>query len=120
MRFIEIKLCNLPKTLTLFSFAFLLLCYAISVKQISAQDIPNTEEIKAVIAAPQRKRAANAVKPKEVKPKITAASLKNISSASKSKPKAANKEKYAAILVNEDVSKANAIAAVSGSVRLKQ
>ena len=126
MRFIEINFHNLPKTLISSGFALLIFCCVISTKPIHAQDIPNTEEIKAVIAAPPRKKAANPVRPKEVKPKFIAVSLKSSSPIinGKSKPKAANKEttpeNSAIISTKENTSKAEAIAAVSGTVRFKQ
>lgn len=127
MRSVQIKLRNLSETLTFFSFALLLLCCAVSVKQTHAQDIPNTEEIKAVIAAPQRKKAVSQVKPKEAKSKSTATVLKNsalqsvksapVKIAPKSPVKELKPESYAVIRVSENGS---AMAPVNGTVRLKQ
>lgn len=127
MRFIEINFHNLPKTLLFSGFALLLFCCVISIKPIHAQDIPNTEEIKAVIAVPAlRRKIVSPVKSKEVKPKFTTVSLKSSSPIikGKSKSKAANKEtapeNSAVISTKENTSKAEAIAAVSGTVRFKQ
>jgi hypothetical protein len=126
MRLIEINFHNLPKTLIPSGFALLIFCCVISIKPIHAQDIPNTEEIKSVIAVPSRKKAANPVKTKEVKPKFIAVSLKSSSPIikEKSRSKTANKEttpeNSAIISTKEKTLKAEAIAAVSGTVRFKQ